>query len=297
VPTGPILELLRYQEAWNVTKQLMLAGVLGATLLLIGCGDQNRQTGQNSQESVPAPATAESQPPTSAAAPPAAAPTSPPVDNRLTERRPEATPRPGSAAGNSADVTPRPNPQSSAVTPAPQFREVTVATGTALPLELTTALSSETTGVEASVRARLRQPVIVNGYAALPAGTVLSGTVSDVERSGRVQGRARIAFRFTEAVIDGNREDLRTDPITFEAEATKSEDATKVGAGAGVGAVIGGILGGGKGAAKGAAIGGAAGTGAVLATRGKEVELPVGRDITARLASPLTVRVAVDAGK
>ena len=39
------------------------------------------------------------------------------------------------------------------------------------------------------------------------------------------------------------------------------------------------------------AIGGAAGTGAVLATRGREVELGNGADITATLASPITVRV------
>ncbi|MGH9346719.1 MAG: hypothetical protein ACRD26_05570 [Vicinamibacterales bacterium] len=58
-------------------------------------------------------------------------------------------------------------------------------------------------------------------------------------------------------------------------------------------AIVGGILGGGGGAAKGAAIGGAAGTGVVLATRGKEVELPTGTDLAASLAAPLTIRVAV----
>src|SRR6185436_12500123 len=98
-------------------------------------------------------------------------------------------------------------------------------------------------------------------------------------------------FSFTEAQIDGAREDLRTNPMTFQAEATRGEDATKIGAGAGIGAVIGGIVGGGKGAAKGAAIGGAAGTGAVLATRGKEVELAAGTDLPATLASAATVRV------
>jgi len=79
--------------------------------------------------------------------------------------------------------------------------------------------------------------------------------------------------------------------LSFEAEGTKKQDATKVGAGAGIGAVIGGILGGGKGAAQGAAIGGAAGGGAVLATRGKEVELASGSALTAVLASPLTLTI------
>ena len=80
-------------------------------------------------------------------------------------------------------------------------------------------------------------------------------------------------------------------PPTKKGEATKGEDATKVGAGAGVGAVIGGLLGGGSGAAKGAAIGGAAGAGAVLATRGREIELPAGSNVNATLASGIDVRV------
>lgn len=90
--------------------------------------------------------------------------------------------------------------------------------------------------------------------------------------------------------MDGGPEDLRTNPITFEGEATKGEDATKIGASAVGGAIVGGILGGGEGAAKGAAIGGAAGTGVVLATRGREVTLAAGTDLAATLATPFTVR-------
>ena len=109
-----------------------------------------------------------------------------------------------------------------------------------------------------------------------------------------VRGRSRLAFRFTEAELDGGREDVRTNAMSYEGEATKGEDATKVGAGAVGGAIIGGILGGGGGAAKGAAIGGAAGTGVVLATRGREVELPAGTDIAATLASEFSVRAPVN---
>jgi hypothetical protein len=169
-------------------------------------------------------------------------------------------------------------------------REVTVPAGTSLPLELATPLSSETAHVETPVRARLRSPVRVSGYTAMPAGTVFNGSVTHVEESGRVKGRAMLALHFTEATVNGVRERVRTNPVTFQAEATKGEDATKIGAGAGIGAAIGAIVGGGKGAAKGAAIGGAAGTGAVLATKGKEVNLAAGTDITTTLAQSVTVR-------
>jgi hypothetical protein len=156
---------------------------------------------------------------------------------------------------------------------------------------LTTAVSSETAQVEMPVSARLRRAVSVNGETVLPAGAVVNGEVSEVERAGRVQGRSRLSLRFTSVVIDGRRESLRTNPVSFEGEASKKEDATKIGAGAGIGAAIGGIIGGGSGAAKGAVIGGAAGTGAVLATRGKEVELAAGAELTPTLASPVEVEV------
>jgi hypothetical protein len=173
----------------------------------------------------------------------------------------------------------------------PEWKEVTIPEGTALPLELETALSSETARVETPVRARLRQAVVVDGLTVIPAGAIMTGEVTDVERAGRVKGRSRISFTFRNVEANNLREDLKTNPLTFAGEASKGEDATKVGAGAVGGAIIGGILGGGDGAAKGAAIGGAAGTGVVLATRGKEVKLAPGADLAASLAEPLRIRV------
>jgi len=70
-------------------------------------------------------------------------------------------------------------------------------------------------------------------------------------------------------------------------------DATKIGVGAGAGAAIGAILGGKKGAAEGAAVGGGAGTAVVLASKGDEVRLAAGADVTTRLTAPLIVRVRV----
>lgn len=170
-------------------------------------------------------------------------------------------------------------------------REIVIPAGTVLPLELETALSSETAQVEMPVRARLRQAIIVNGVTALPEGAMVTGHVTDVERAGRVKGRSRLAFTFNRVQADNVREDLRTNPIIYVGEATKGEDATKIGAGAVGGAIVGGIVGGGEGAAKGAVIGGAAGTGVVLATRGKEVTLGSGTDLAVSLAEPLTIRV------
>ena len=86
---------------------------------------------------------------------------------------------------------------------------------------------------------------------------------------------------------------MQTAALSHVAPATKGADATKIGIGAGAGAVIGGLLGGKDGAAKGAAIGGGAGTGVVLATKGKEMRLAPGADVTTQLSAPLTVRVRI----
>jgi hypothetical protein len=199
-----------------------------------------------------------------------------------------------STAAEKPDAAPRSDaaPAPAATRRGVEWRELTIPEGTALPLELETALSSETAQVETPVRARLKQAIVVNGVTALPAGAIVSGHVTSAERAGRVKGRASLAFTFNQVRADNMSAGMRTAPLSYVGEASKGEDATKIGAGAVGGAIVGGIVGGGEGAAKGAAIGGAAGTGVVLATRGKEVELASGTDLAATLAAPLTIRVA-----
>ena len=173
----------------------------------------------------------------------------------------------------------------------PVYREVSIPAGTTLRLDLTSNIASDTSKVEDRVSATVREAVVVDGQTVVPMGASLAGVVTDVADSGRVKGRARIAYRFNSLTVGDEQYDVATAPTSHLAPATKSEDATKIGIGAGAGAAIGAILGGGSGAAKGAAIGGAAGTGAVLATKGEQVRLGPGANVTTRLTAPLTVRV------
>jgi hypothetical protein len=292
-------------------KRSWIAAALVSSALLVGCGGRPADNAQNPEQNQPA-STDQTAAATEQAAPPAVTEPAPatsssrdasgvtdrgarPRPSRATSGQQPASEAPRIAAAPRAEEPVRAERETrAAAAPAPEapvWHEVTVAAGTSLPLELQTPLSSETATVETPVRARLRQAVTVDGYQALPAGAVLTGVVTEVERAGRVQGRSHLAFRFDNVTVNGDRDDLRTNPVTFEGEATKGEDATKVGAGAVGGAIIGGILGGGKGAAKGATVGAAAGTGAVLATRGREVTLASGADITATLATPFETRV------
>lgn len=274
--------------------QWMAVAVLSAAVA-VGCGEKAAENPENSPQNDATTVAVPQEPGTQANLQPAPAEQPAVSSNRdavgTTSRprtsqpaRSEARPAPIPAEAPRLSAAPAPRP-------APVVRFVTIPAGTALPLELTSAVSSETAQVEAPVSARLRRAVTVDGETILPAGAVVNGEVSEVDRSGRVKGRSRLALRFTSVVIDGRRESLRTNPVAFEGEASKGEDATKIGAGAGIGAAIGGLLGGGSGAAKGAVIGGAAGTGAVLATRGKEVELAAGAEVTPTLASPVEVEM------
>ena len=72
----------------------------------------------------------------------------------------------------------------------------------------------------------------------------------------------------------------------LESEGLKGE-AGRIGAGAGVGAIIGGILGGAKGAIAGILIGG---SGVLVATEGKDVDLPVGTVLRVRFDSRSATR-------
>lgn len=198
---------------------------------------------------------------------------------------PEQTPAPGEEGKTTAAAPAAEKPAE------PVYKDVTLPAGTTLRLELKSSVASDSSKVEDPVRAVLRQPITIDGREVLPVGAEFSGSVIEVERSGRVKGLAKIAYRFNSVRSGGERYDVRTSSITHEAEPTKKKDATKVAIGAGAGAAIGAILGGGSGAAKGAAIGGGAGTGAVLATRGDEVRRGPGADVTTRLTAPLTVRV------
>jgi len=175
----------------------------------------------------------------------------------------------------------------------PGHRDVTLPTGTVLPVDLETSVGSDISRVESPVSGRLRRAVTVGGAEVLPAGTVVTGHVTAAQRPGKVKGRGMIALRFTRLDTPGSgTTPISTATISRLAPATKEKDALKILAPAAAGAVIGRIAGGKDDAAKGAVIGGGAGTAAVLATRGKEVHLAKGSDLAVRLTAPVTIRVA-----
>lgn len=196
-----------------------------------------------------------------------------------------AVPTSGAGAGSAANAA---NPAA----PAAEYRDVTLPAGTVLPVNLETAVASDTSKVESPVQGRLRRAVTVDGVEVLPAGTAVSGHVTAARRPGRVKGTSYIAMRFTQLDTPGaGTTRISTAAVARQGRATKQKDAVKIVGPAAAGAVIGRIAGGKDAAAKGAVIGGGAGAGYVLATRGEEVRLAKGTDLAVKLTAPVTVRV------
>jgi len=173
------------------------------------------------------------------------------------------------------------------------MREVTIPTGTRLPIVLDTSVGSDTSRVEEAVQAHLSQPIVVQGQTVLAEGSRVSGVVTDATQSGKVKGRARVAVRFNTLTPRGDNEryTFRAGPVARMAPATKKRDAMEIGIPAAGGAVVGGLLGGKKGAVIGGAAAGGAGTAVVLNQRGKEVRLGNGAALMLRLTEPLTIRL------
>jgi hypothetical protein len=176
--------------------------------------------------------------------------------------------------------------------PVPQFEEVVLPTASVIGLQVDTALSSERARVEDRVEARVTRDVMAEGRTAIPAGARIIGSVTTVERGGKLKERARLGVRFHTLVLaDGREVPLRTETIYREGDSPSSESARKIGGAAVGGAILGAIIGGGKGAAIGATTGAAGGTAVVMAGDRNAATLAPGTVVTVRLSAPATLEV------
>jgi len=157
-------------------------------------------------------------------------------------------------------------------------------------LQTETPISSEHARVEDRVEARVTRDVKVGDKVALPAGSRVLGTVTQVERGGKFKERARLGIRFHTIVLaDGTRLPISTETIYRYGSAPGNESAAKIGGGSAGGAIIGAILGGAKGAVVGGMAGAGAGAAVVAAGDRNAATLPPGTPLTVRLQSPVTV--------
>lgn len=174
----------------------------------------------------------------------------------------------------------------------PQFQEVVLPASSVIGLQMETALSSERARLEDRVEARVTRDVMGDGHVAIPAGSRVLGSVTLVDRGGKMKERARLGIRFHTLVLaDGSEVPLNTEPFYRDGDSPSGESAKKIGGAAAVGAILGGILGGGKGAVVGGTTGAAGGTAIVMAGDRNPATVNTGSIVSVRLSSPVTIQV------
>jgi len=162
-----------------------------------------------------------------------------------------------------------------------------IPSGTEIDVRLQTELTSDTAQVEDRFEATTVVDLFEGNRVLIPAGSVMRGVVTSVNRASRTDRKGSLTVSFNQVTVRGRSYPMRGSVIdTIESEGVRGE-AARIGAGSAVGAVIGGIIGGVKGALLGVLIGGG---GTMIATEGKDVHVPAGTILRVRLDTPPDIR-------
>lgn len=181
---------------------------------------------------------------------------------------------------------------SGAVVPAKSPNDLLIPAGTKVPLSLKHAISTKASREGDAVYAETTFPVVGSYRVLIPAGTYVQGRISQIERAGRIKGRAEVLIHFTTLIypsgytvmLPGSLENapgldkskVKDSEGSIQADGQKAQTVGRVAGTGATGAVIGGATEGGKGALIGAGVGGAVGTAIALLSRGNDVKLDAG---------------------
>jgi hypothetical protein len=211
--------------------------------------------------------------------------------DRIQELRTRARGEPRAAAP--AAPAPAPAPTAQAPAPAPATppaqtdQRSTIPVGQEIDVRLQRRLSSDDAQVEDRFEATTLVDLSHGNRVLIPAGSVVRGVVSSVNRATRTDRKGALTLAFDQVTVNGRTYPMRgTVTQAIESEGLRGE-AGRIGAGSAVGAIIGGIVGGVRGALLGVAIGGG---GTILATEGSDVTLPAGTVLRVRFDTPPDIR-------
>ncbi len=187
--------------------------------------------------------------------------------------------------------------------PQPIDPELVVPEGTVLPIILTSYLNSNSSQVGDTFYADTAYPIYIQQRLAIPKGSVVRGSVTQVQRPGRIKGKGKLAVRIDNVMLPNGvsrdlvaafrgihgpgAEKLNRKTETMEGGGSNGADVGQVVGTAGEGAIIGAIADGGMGAGIGAGAGAAVGLATVLFTRGRDLVLEPGTQFDLELRQPL----------
>ena len=157
-------------------------------------------------------------------------------------------------------------------------------------MRIQTELTSDTAQVEDRFEATTLVDLYQGERVLIPAGSVMRGLVTSVNRASRTDRKGSLTVAFNQITVGGRNYPMRgTVTEAIESSGIKGEIG-RIGAGSAVGAIIGGIIGGAKGALLGVLIGGG---GTMVATEGKDVTLPAGTILRVRMDTPPEILVSL----
>lgn len=174
----------------------------------------------------------------------------------------------------------------------PLTKDLTIPSGTRVPVALKEAISTKSTHEGDAVYAQTTFPVALNDRILIPAGTYVQGRIVRIQRGGRIKGRAQVLMHFTTLIypsgytvmLPGSIENapgaekttVKDQEGTIQQDSQTGQKVGTAASSAGTGAVIGGLSNGLKGGLIGAGVGGAVGTAIGMLSRGNDVRLPEG---------------------
>ena len=172
--------------------------------------------------------------------------------------------------------------------PAKGAAAVMLPAGTVINVRLTEAINVDAAQAGQSFKARVDDPVSVEGRIVIPreAGAVVQAV--KVAQSGKFKGSDSISLKLNTVNIAGRAYQVATEYATAQGKGEGKKSARKIGGGAGFGALIGGIAGGGEGALIGGTVGAITGT-AVSASAEQHLRLDAETRLQFRLASSLRI--------
>lgn len=175
---------------------------------------------------------------------------------------------------------------------APRAEPATVSAGTVVAAEFLATLSSESSRVGDTFRARLTGDVRQGGRVVIPAGSEVVGEVTEAVPLRKVGGRAKLAVRFTDLVLPHGVSVPIDASFVGQGKSETSRDAATIGGAAAGGAVLGRVINKkdrSRGAVIGAILGAAIGTAIASRTNGEEVNIFEGSVLDLRFDAPVEI--------
>src|SRR5580698_7063286 len=167
-------------------KLFLVTALLSAGLLFSGCKKSSDQE-------------------QAAASQPAAAPASEPATTQPASSQPAPAASPSTATATPAApaaMTPAPAP-APAPAPPPPPPPIVVPAGTTLSVTLASGLSSKESSPGQGFNGTLANSVTVGGVRAIPAGSSVSGTVTDAKSAGKFKGAASLGITLQSITVHG----------------------------------------------------------------------------------------------